>query len=477
MNREVASIRDRAGRRTLPVNLLLKGRACLLVGAGHVAHRKASSLLRHGARVVVVAPAAVPELRDLAAGGALTLREGRYDPALLAEVRPFMVYAATDNDEVNRRIVRDAVQAGVLASSVSCWEEGDFISPSVLQWGRGQVSITTEGASCRQAKFMRIRLEELLGGERELFLLGVDRRSLSMEAFETVRPGAERRRALIAMLRHLAALEEFVLLTTCNRLELYAWTHRDDGLEDAVRSLLGLATVADEVYVRHGDEVVRHAANVVAGHYAEVVGETQITGQFKEAFRRAFDESVAGVQMQRLHDRVLKLGKRIRARQGAQAEGLPQRVAAVVAQQLPRAGPRVLLLGAGGLGREVAEQLAAIAGARLTWGNRTLERIPSRPAGPRLDLDTALARLSAFDQVVTVLGAAEPVVRLEHLRDAEQAPAFIDLGVPRNVDARAAARLGVQVLDLSHFRCDAADRERLLALADFVVRESEAQHA
>jgi glutamyl-tRNA reductase len=427
--------------------------------------------------VVLAAPDAVPGLRDLATTGEVTFLEERYDPALLEELQPFLVYAATDDVETNLAIVQDAADRGILASSVSCWEEGDFISPSVLQWGRGQVSITTEGASCRQAKFMRIRLEELLGGERQLLLVGVDRRALSMEAFEPIRPAAARQRELVAMLRHLAALEEFVLLATCNRLELYAWTHRDAGLEEAVRHMLGLEPVADRVYVKSGDEVVAHAANVVAGHFSEVVGETQITGQFKDAFRQAFEENVAGVHMQRLHDQVLKLGKTIRARQGAQAEGLPDRVAALVQDQVARAGHRVLVLGAGGLGREVAERLAAVPGLELSWGNRSAERMPAQPAVPRVALDEALADLGAYDQVVTVLGAAEPVVRIEHVRAAASPPAFIDLGVPRNVDPRIAARLGAPVFDLSHFRCTGADRERLVALAESVVREGEVRHA
>ncbi|MEW6743550.1 MAG: NAD(P)-dependent oxidoreductase [Planctomycetota bacterium] len=450
---------------TLPINLLLKGRLCLLVGAGHVAHRKLVSLLVYGGRAVLVAPEACAEVIDLVAAGRIVFRAGRYDPSVLTELEPFLVYAATDDDALNRRIVADAARLGILASSVSSWREGDFISPSVLRWGKGQVSITTEGASCRQAKFMRQRLGDLLGGERALLLVGADLRCLTLEELEKVRPAAAVVDGLIGMLKHLAALEEFVLLATCNRLELYAYTHRDAELLSALLRILGLETVCDKVYVLTGEEVVEHAANVVAGHLSQVIGETQITGQFKDAFQRAFAACVAGVQMQNLHDRALALGKKLRVMQGASRAGLPELVANVVRERLPVSGPEVLLLGAGNLSCEVAERLGRLPELRLTWANRTLERIPDHPKSQRLLLDRALEMLGRFDQVVSVVGAAQPIIRLEHLRGVERAPLLIDLGLPRNVAPEVASRDGVEVLDLGDFRADSFDRSQLLALA------------
>ena len=458
--------------RSLPVNLLLKGRLCLLVGAGHVAHRKCRTLLEHGARVVLVAPEVSGPLRSLESEGRVAVRTGRYEPGLLAELRPFLVYAATDEDETNRRIVRDAADLGILASSVSSWREGDFISPSRIPRGKGQVSVSTEGASCRQAKFMRLRLSELLGGDRRLVLIGADLRSLELSELETIRPDAEATERLTSMLRHLAALEEFVLLATCNRLELYAWTRPDEGLLALVRQTLGLDRFSDRVYVETDDVVIEHAANVVAGHYSQVTCETQITGQCKAAFKRAFDLNVAGVNMPNLFDRALTLSKKLRALQGPGERGLPALVASVVRKRLPSAGPRVLLLGAGGLGCEIASKLSTLPGIRLAWGNRTVSRIPGEPACERLALGDALDRLRAFDQVISVLGSSKPVIREEHLARGARAPFLIDLGLPRNVDPDLAARGDVDVLTLGDFRGASVARERLTELAHAVAAGS-----
>jgi glutamyl-tRNA reductase len=445
------------------VNLLLKDRLCLIVGAGHVAHRKLGNLLEHGGRVVLVAPEVRPEIRDLEGDDHVEIRPGRYEPGLLEELAPFLVYAATDDDELNRRIAADAAERGILSSSVSSWQQAGFISPSVIRWGRGQVSVTTEGASCRQAKFMRLRLENLLGGERELLVVGVDVRSLSLEEFERVRPDAQRIQDLESMLSHLASLEEFAVLATCNRLEVYAWTRWEKSLTRAVLRVMGLDEFIDRIYVKTGPSVIEHAANVVSGHFSSVACETQITCQWKEAYRRAFDQNFAGVHLQNLHDRVLRLGKRLRASHEAAAAGLPEMVAEEVGRE--DGSKQVLVIGAGALGREVAVRLSEIDGVRLNWANRTLDRIPEEPACPRLPLEQALARLGAYDVVVSVLGAAEPVIRPEHLHAVESPPRFIDLGMPRNVDGSVAKRKGVRVLCLSDFRNAGVDRERLLRLA------------
>jgi siroheme synthase-like protein len=447
------------GFRTLPINLLLKDRLCLLVGAGHVAHRKLATLLDHGARVVLVAPEIHPGIRDFAAGFPVEIREGTYETALLDEFEPFLVYAATDDDALNRRIVTEATERGQLGSSVSSWRTGDFISPSVLRWGKGQVSITTEGASCRQAKFMRIRLEELLGGDRELLLVGVDLRSLSFSEFEAIRPDPERERELVGMLRHLAALEEFAILATCNRLEVYAYAQRDPTLVKTVLRVMGLESFADRAYVLNGRDVVTHAADVVAGHLSEVVGETQVTAQFKGAFQRAFGEHVAGVHLQNLHDRALRLARRVRAMHGIEREGLPALVAAKVEK-----GSRVLLLGAGGLGAEVAASVSAISGVALTWANRTVGKIPAEPAAETTSIERGLARLGEFDVAISVVSTGKPIVRVEHLKGVAKPPLLIDLGLPRNIDAAVTRKPDVTVLGLPAFRGADEDRKRLLEL-------------
>jgi len=456
------------GRRTLPVNLLLKGRLCLLVGAGRVAHRKCENLLAHGARVLLVAPRAVPDLERLAEAGHVELRREAYGPEAL-EVNPFLVYTATDDDAVNRRVAADCAERRVLCCSASSWEEGDFISPSILRWGKGQVSVTTEGSSCRQARFMRLRLEKLLGGTRELAVIGIDLRHAPVDEFERIRPDQDGADRLRDQLANLAGLEEFALLVTCNRVELYVWAALDETLEGLTHLVLGLDGLNGHVYRKSGDEVLEHAVNLVSGHLSELTCETPIVRQWKEAYSRAFERHEAGVHLQKLHDQALVIAKKVRAFHKGSQDGLPELVARFVAGRRERLGSRVLVLGAGAMGRDVATRLLRDPLLALTWANRSAENIPEDATCEKIPLEAAFADLDRFDQIVSVLGTAEAVFRPGHLLRRVSPVVLIDLGMPRNVDPEVKQVEGVEVLDLGHFRNAETDRAALFGLTQTIL--------
>jgi glutamyl-tRNA reductase len=457
------------GRRTLPVNLLLKGRLCLLVGAGHVAHRKCENLLAHGARVLLIAPGAVPDLEYLVEAGRVELRREPYRPETLDAVEPFLVYTATDDDAVNRQVAADCASRRILCCSASSWEEGDFISPSILKWGKGQVSVTTEGSSCRQARFMRLRLEKLLGGERELVVIGIDLRHAPVDDFERIRPDEDQADRLRDQLANLAGLEEFALLVTCNRVELYVRAALDETLERLTHLVLGFDRLRDCVYRKSGGEVLEHAVNLVSGHLSELTCETPIVRQWKEAYRRAFTRHEAGVHLQNLHDQALVIAKKVRAFHKDAHDGLPDLVARFVAGRREHPGSRVLLLGAGAMGLDVGARLQRDPLLKLTWTNRSLERIPADASCEKISLEDAFSDLDRFDQIVSVLGTAEPVFRPGHLLRRAKPVVLIDLGMPRNVDPEVKQIEGVEVLDLGHFRNAETDRNALYELTQTIL--------
>ena len=155
-----------APRPQYPVNLIVEGRPCLVVGGGAVAARKVEGLLACGGLVHVVAPEVGDEVRALA-------------PPVTFDVRPYrageaasyrLVIAATDSPDVNRAVFTDGERAGVWVNGADDPDNCSFTLPSVLRRGALLVTVSTGGRSPALASWLRARLEAELGPEYELLL-------------------------------------------------------------------------------------------------------------------------------------------------------------------------------------------------------------------------------------------------------------------------------------------------------------------
>ena len=144
----------------LPIFLKLDGRRCLLVGAGNVALDKIGSLLKTGLQLRVVAPDALPEVRQLAAEGKIEWIERRFELSDLDG--NLLVIAATDSPEVNAAVYRGAVERGILCNSVDDIPNCDFFFGSVVRRGDLQLAISTAGESPAFAQHLRREIDKLL---------------------------------------------------------------------------------------------------------------------------------------------------------------------------------------------------------------------------------------------------------------------------------------------------------------------------
>jgi precorrin-2 dehydrogenase / sirohydrochlorin ferrochelatase len=141
-----------------PIFLNLKDRPVLVVGAGKVALRKTSGLLEAGANITVVAPQWDATFEDLP----VRLLRRRFRVSDLAGA--ILVFAATDDRSVNRRVGKEANRRGVFANIVDSAEECDFVVPARIRKGKLQVAISTGGQDPRLSRQMRIKLEKNLLG-------------------------------------------------------------------------------------------------------------------------------------------------------------------------------------------------------------------------------------------------------------------------------------------------------------------------
>jgi siroheme synthase-like protein len=165
-----------------PVNLVLAGRACLVVGGGAVAARKVGGLVAAGAQVHVVATRVGPEVR--ACAGA-TWEERAYLPGEATDYR--LVVVATDDPGVNRQVAADAEEAGVWVNAADDPASCSFMLPSILRRGPITLAVSTGGRSPALARWLRARFSDELGPEYEVLaeILGEQRDAIRAQGRST----------------------------------------------------------------------------------------------------------------------------------------------------------------------------------------------------------------------------------------------------------------------------------------------------
>jgi siroheme synthase-like protein len=167
-----------------PVFLNISGRKCVVVGGGQVALRKVKALLEHGADVEVISPDLCPELVQFAGSGEIRVLAREYRAGDLKKA--FVAIAATDDSEINQRVVAEARKGAVLVNVVDDAENSDFIVPSYLRRGEVTIAVSTSGRSPALARKIRTRLEKELGDEYAslIHLIGEVRAEVKQEGMK-----------------------------------------------------------------------------------------------------------------------------------------------------------------------------------------------------------------------------------------------------------------------------------------------------
>lgn len=150
---------------TYPLMLRLEDRDCLVVGGGTVAVRKVAALLEARARITVISLQLSAQLEGVAAAGLIVVRREAYSTQALTDLRPLLVFAATDDAAVNRQIAADARTAGALVNVADAPDSSDFENPAVVQRGPLTMTVSTGGASPALAAHLRDRIGEAVGLE------------------------------------------------------------------------------------------------------------------------------------------------------------------------------------------------------------------------------------------------------------------------------------------------------------------------
>ena len=320
----------------------------------------------------------------------------------------------------------------------------------------------------------------------QLVVVGISHNTAPVGLREELTIPADALPGVLAELRQSVA--EVLVLSTCNRVELYAVCgHEASGAELlrqflATRAGLPLRTVRDATYAYGHQAAVRHLLRVAAGLDSMVVGENEVLGQVRRALVTARRAETLGPVLDRLGDAAIACGKRART---STSLGDGESVASVALRLAARdrgglEGANVVVLGAGETAKSAISHLGTIKSVRVTILNRTWERavelasLYEVDARPWTELPDALAMA---DVVVGCTGAHTPVVdatKLMSVRGLEPEPLVcIDLGLPRDIDLAVSSIPGVRLIDLERVGIETsarrADRSRDLGQAESIV--------
>ena len=296
-------------------------------------------------------------------------------------------------------------------------------------------------------------------------VIGVNHRTAPLGVLEAMTVGdAVLGKTLHALLTK-ENVSEAVVLSTCNRTEVYAVAEKFHGGYADVRAVLAdLAFLdpedfADHLYVHHDSAAVAHLFDVVSGLDSAVLGEHEIQGQVKTAWERARRDDAAGTTLNLLFRHALEAGKRARTETGIGqgTASVSYAAVALAAQHLDTLeGRRAIVLGAGEMGSSMAESLAAAGVAELVVANRTHDKAKALAAsvgGRAIRFAELTDELVDADVVLTSTGASSVLITRAEVEGAMAARGgqplvLVDIAVPRDIEPAVAEVPGVTVLDM-----------------------------
>ena len=293
-------------------------------------------------------------------------------------------------------------------------------------------------------------------GRVHMVLIGCNHRTAPVELRERVAFTQEQALHAAAELRRQGILEEAVVLSTCNRSELYgvadaASAPIAETLEDFLTSYHGIARaeIDGRIYRWTGPDALRHLFRVAAGLDSMLLGEAEILGQLRTAYGKALENGSTGPLLNRAFQGALEVGKRVRSETEVGARPMSVALAGVkLAERVfgNLKGRAALVVGAGAVAEQVVEHLRNRGIGLLRVANRSYDRAAELAAsmgGEAVGWDSIESVLAAPDIIVTSVGNIGAVLTREMLDRALAArggrPIFVvDLGIPRNVAPDAA---------------------------------------
>jgi glutamyl-tRNA reductase len=303
----------------------------------------------------------------------------------------------------------------------------------------------------------------------EIVLVGINHKTAPVEIRECIAFGDEETCETLNRLKNEAVIDEVLLYSTCNRVEVVL-VSENPGLaveltKQAIRrsERISASQLEKVLYVHAGNEAVRHLFRVASSLDSMIVGEPQILGQIKEAYRSATQQKSSGVVINRLLHKSFFVAKRVRTETGIGDHAVSISYAAI---ELGRKifnsleDKPVLLIGAGEMAELAVEHLIRQHVGDIYVANRTFERaleLARQFKGTAVGLEEIVETLKTVDIIISSTGSPDYIVRRQQLsglmRSRRNRPLFfIDIAVPRDIDPDINRMSNIYVYDIDDLK-------------------------
>jgi len=308
-----------------------------------------------------------------------------------------------------------------------------------------------------------------------LLVVGLSHHSAPVRVLERASIPAEDVTKVLDELHRSAAISEVIVLSTCNRIEIYADVARfHPAVVDISTTLariagMGVTELGDNLYVHFDEAAADHLLQVAAGLDSMVVGESQILGQLRNAYAVGTEAGTVGKVLHEASQTALRVGKRVHSETGIDRAGAS--VVSVALQQAADAfggagqlvGKRFVLLGAGSMGALAGATLRRLAGGAdldavvVNRGIDRAQRLAAGVGGRAGSRDSLADEIAAADVLISCTGATGLVVEVPEVRARNGRPLVVlDLALPRDVDPAVSLMADVRYIDLEVLRSSGA---------------------
>lgn len=471
-------------RPIFPVCLLLENKSCLVVGGGKIATRKVSLLIQASAQVTVIAPQISDELIALSESHSITHINRQFIDSDLNNHK--LVYCATNDKGVNQHILDLCKQKGILCCSIdSGWIDGDFLTPAVIRCDDLTVSVSTGGRACRRSRLVKASLSKHLSllNNSTLAVIGTSHLELPTERREHLHCSGDDYQSKTNMIRQIWGVHEFVLLNTCNRIELIFSGCVTTELLHLLKKILNFDSLQDnEYYFKQGIQAFEHGVALCGGLLSQLAGENHITAQMKETVAASIESSCAGTIMQEWFSSTLHLSREVRQATSQLLRNEEYEDVALKFIQCEMSSrtisPAIAIIGTGVVGSSMMNMLlTAFPELICEWIYHS--RKPDIPS----ELQNRV-KVSQFEKlpevskksdiIISAIRTDNPVITNDNRFVFKSGSILIDLSLPRSIDPGIKDTTeNITVLDLDGlnkwYRIEQVNRDDLLSICNRIV--------